>query len=249
MKRIIDIHSHFNHGMRGEPPTDELYKCDLEFLKEEEGRLGISGAGYSTFASVLEANTIEEENEYLFELCQKDPFVYQWVVVDPRQKKTYEQANKMLENKKVLGIKLHSVYHQYDIMEYVDEIFDFASNVKATVLMHPDKILETAKKADFYPNMNLIIAHIGIMEHIEAIKNSKNKNIYTDTSGSYSYKNNIIEYAVQNIGSERIMFGTDTYAAAFQYGRIFFADISEADKENILYKNAERLFKGKFLQR
>jgi len=63
-----------------------------------------------------------------------------------------------------------------------------------------------------------------------------------DTSGMASLKNMLIEYAVSQIGSERILFGTDTYSAASQRGRIEFALISDQDKENILVKNATRLF-------
>jgi predicted TIM-barrel fold metal-dependent hydrolase len=66
--------------------------------------------------------------------------------------------------------------------------------------------------------------------------------VYADTSGSASNKNNVIEYAVSQLGSERILFGTDSYSCAFQRGRIDYADIAEEAKENILYKNALRLF-------
>ncbi len=50
------------------------------------------------------------------------------------------------------------------------------------------------------------------------------------------------------MGSERILFGTDTYAAGFQRGRIEYAQISDADKENILVNNAVRLF-GHLIER
>ena len=48
------------------------------------------------------------------------------------------------------------------------------------------------------------------------------------------------------MGSEKILFGTDTYSFAFQFGRIALSDLSLADKENILWKNATRLFSGAF---
>ena len=72
--------------------------------------------------------------------------------------------------------------------------------------------------------------------------NAKHRNIYTDTSGMASLKNKLIEYAVSQIGSDRILFGTDTYAAGAQRGRIEYAMISQEDKENILFNNAKRLF-------
>ena len=57
-----------------------------------------------------------------------------------------------------------------------------------------------------------------------------------------SLRNKLIEYAVSQIGSDRILFGTDTYSAGAQRGRIEYALISEQDKENILLNNAKRLF-------
>lgn len=47
---------------------------------------------------------------------------------------------------------------------------------------------------------------------------------------------------MKKVGSNKILFGTDTYSCAFQRGRIDYADITELDKENILYKNAFNMF-------
>ena len=91
--------------------------------------------------------------------------------------------------------------------------------------------------------MNLIIAHLCSAEHVEAIKNAKYGNIFTDTSGMDSRFNNIVEYAVEQVGSEKIFFGTDTYSCGFQRGRIEYARISDTDKENILYNNFKKHFR------
>jgi hypothetical protein len=91
--------------------------------------------------------------------------------------------------------------------------------------------------------MTLIIAHLGSVEQVEVVKRAAHGNVYLDTSGNASTKNQVIEYAVSEIGSEKILFGTDTYAVGFQRGRIEHAMISEIDKQNILRYNALRLFK------
>ena len=100
--------------------------------------------------------------------------------------------------------------------------------------------------ADKYPNMTLILAHLCSEEHVDVIQNAKNGNVYTDTSGSASYLNNVLEYAVDRIGSEKILFGSDNYSLEFQFGRVALSRISFADKENILYKNARNLFPKAF---
>ena len=86
------------------------------------------------------------------------------------------------------------------------------------------------------------MAHLGDEPHIQAVKKARYGNVYVDTSGMASLKNRIIEYAVSQMGSERILFGTDTYSAASQRGRIEFSMISDRDKENILVNNAKELF-------
>lgn len=243
----IDIHSHFNHGSRFDCPEDERHIRGIDFIESVYHNAEVSQVGISTFASVLEhVESIIDENEYLHKLIDKKDWVYQWVVIDPRQKQTYRQAEKMLSHPKVLGIKIHPVYHGYNILDYAGELFGFANKHKAVVLMHPQHISQMSSLADGYPDMKLIIAHLSSIEHVDAIANARHGNIYTDTSGSASCCNNIVEYAVKQIGSEKILFGTDTYAFAFQFGRIALSTLSFEEKENILWKNATRLFPKAF---
>lgn len=243
----IDIHSHFNHGSPFDCRQEPIHNRTLEFMKTNYDRFGIICAGMSTYASVLrQPQCVFEENAYLYNLAQKTPWMYQWVVIDPRQKKTYEQAEQMLGNNKVLGIKIHPVYHGYDILDYAESLFSFAHKHKAVVLMHPQHIPDMPKFADKYPDMKLIIAHLGSMDHIDAVANAKNENIYVDTSAGGAGLNSIIEYAVSRVGSEKILFGTDTYSCAYSYPRIALADLPMKDKENILWKNALRIFPESF---
>lgn len=239
---IIDLHTHFKHASKVDESRKNIYKADLDFLKEEHKSMGIQYGCFSSFESMEEPSVIYEENKLLFDIADKNKWVYQWVVLDPRQENLFDQIRGMIHSKKVLGIKIHSVYHKYDILEYGDKIFEFANELKCPVLMHPDKITDMVKFADKYPDMKLIIAHLGGEEHIEAIKHAKHGNIFTDTSGIASSNNNIIEYAVKTVGSEKIFFGTDSYSCAFQLGRIKYARISWTDKQNILYKNALKHF-------
>jgi predicted TIM-barrel fold metal-dependent hydrolase len=245
----IDIHSHFNHGAVGEMSDDGdpllcLQGKELEFLIDEAKRFNVKATAYSSYASVLgKGGDIVSENEYLHSIALENDEVFQWVVIHPEIKETFLQAERMLESKKVLGIKLHPALHGYSITEKGDSVFSFANDLGTAVLIHPTNVLGAAKMADNYPNMSLIIAHLGSRAHIDAIKNAKNGNVYTDTSGYLSSLNRIIEIAVEEIGSEHILFGTDTYSHAFQYCRVAFADIPEEDKRNILYLNAKRLFK------
>ena len=237
----IDFHSHFNHGSRLDPAETDIYKFGLDFLKRGYDAANITTACFSTYAGVLSNEEVAIENDYLYNLALDTPWIYQWVVIEPRHPETFEQAKKMLDSPKCIGIKIHSPCHGYPISEYADAIFSFANERGAVVQMHPDEMNRMPEFANKYPDMKLIIAHLGTVDHVNAIEDAKYGNIYTDTSGVASSNNNVVEYAISRIGADRILFGTDTYAAGFQRGRIEYAPISEEDKIKILGDNAIRI--------
>ena len=109
--------------------------------------------------------------------------------------------------------------------------------------IHPAVENLYSKLEGSYLNIILVaVLSVFVLDLINAVRKAKYGNVYADTSGMASLKNMIIEYAVSQIGSERILFGTDTYSAASQRGRIEFSMISDRDKENILFYNAKELF-------
>ena len=248
----IDSHSHFDHGVPGDlytiasAPARECHRIDLEFLCQRYDSVGVGPACFSTYASVSTNKRVVEENQYLHDLAQKNDRVYQWVVVEPTQPETFRQAEQMLKHKKCIGIKIHPKLHEYDILEYGDKLFSFANDLHAVVQMHPAEIPQMPTFADRYPNMKLIIAHLGNDVFMDAVVSAKHGNIFVDTSGSASHGNNVVERAVKRIGAEHILFGTDGYSSAFQLARIAWADISEADKKKILCDNIKALFPGVF---
>ena len=244
--KMIDLHTHCNSGSPYDVPETDMHKRNFPFLMEEYKSAGISVGGFSYYSAVLHTEEIYEQNELLKAQAEQDERVYQWLVLDPRQERLFEQIRREIGGKKVLGIKLHSVGHKYDICEYGDQIFSFANALGCFVLMHPDKISDMVYFADKYPNMNLIIAHIHSPVYADVIRAAKHGNIFADTSGGDSRSNNVIEYTVERVGSEKIFFGTDTYSAGFQAGRIQFARMSDKDKENILYNNAKLHFSRQF---
>ena len=246
----IDTHCHIRYAPleKLKPiPISEImqegpyYTAYWEELSQMEKAARISTVFASPMEALVDTADTVQANEDMFRLVQDIPNLYQWVVIDPRNDITFEQADRMLKSKKCVGIKLHPRLHQYTLEEYGEKIFSFAENRSAIVQMHHGKE-NYVDLADTFPHATFIVAHLGGALHINAVKNAKHRNIYTDTSGMASLKNKLIEYAVSQIGSDRILFGTDTYAAGAQRGRIEYAMIPQEDKENILFNNAKRLF-------
>lgn len=245
----INTHTHINHGAQGESGTENspAYSAKLDWLRKTELAAGVETMFCSTFASVYGAGRVFEENEYLGQLVKETDFLYQWVVIDPRDERTLEQAERMLNTDKCVGIKLHPHNHNYWWDEFGNALFSFAARHRAIVQIHAtaDDADQILPYADQYPDVTFIMAHLGGEAHANAIAGAKHGNVYVDTSGINSTRNAVVEYAVERVGSERILFGTDTYAAGFQRGRIDYALISDEDKANILRNNALRLFGDK----
>jgi len=219
-------------------------------LKLKCAIIGCGGLGKSHLSNVVTMEDVE-----IVALCDVDEEQFTkatntnlgaGATIDVSNFNLYTQAEEMLGDRKVLGIKIHPAYHGYDIDDYAEELFAFAAKHQSFVLMHPQKIERMAFYADRYPEMKLIIAHLGSIEHVDAIAAARYGNIYTDTSGSASSNNNILEYAVSRVGSEKIFFGTDTYSCAFQFGRVALSALSLEEKENVLFKNAMQHFPWAF---
>ena len=146
----------------------------------------------------------------------------QWVVVHPGQPATFEQVREMLKSPKCVGIKIHPEEHCYAIAEHGRAIFEFAANLRAVILTHsgePNSMpLDFVPFADDFPEVTLILAHLGNSGEagespelqVRAIQASRHGNVYVDTSSAQSILPGLIEWAVSEIGAERILFGTDT---------------------------------------
>lgn len=181
-------------------------------------------------------------------------WIYQWAVVHPKIPDSFVQAKRLLQSEKCVGIKIHPDAHGYHISEYGMKIFEFASRYHAIVETHSGDRLSPPEAftvyGDQYPEVKILLSHLGnncdgdVTHQVRAIQNSKNGNLFTDTSSMKSILPGLIEWAVSEVGSEHILLGTDMplHHAGMMRSRVDYADLQRSDKENILYKNAEKIF-------
>ena len=179
----------------------------------------------------------------------------QWVIIDPGRKETYQQAEQMLGEPHCMGIKLHPEEHCYPITEHGDALFAFAAEHRAVVLVHsgdenslPEDFLPFAER---YPESRVILAHLGNgggasgdpTTQVRAIQASTHGNLYVDTSSARSIMPRLVEWAVGEIGADRILYGTDTplYQSEMQRARIDHAELTDQHKQLILRENAVAL--------
>ena len=101
---------------------------------------------------------------------------------------------------------------------------------------------DLAHLAARFPDVPIIVAHLTAIgcRGVEDIR--PYPNLYVDTSGSQAFAG-ILEYALPRLGADRILFGSDAPGRDFavQLGRIYGAEMSDADRGKILRGNAKRL--------
>lgn len=255
----IDVHGHYGQYVRyGEQsPRDWMHSASAAEVVERARAARIEWTFVSPLTALLprfHADAIAGNREAAH-IVPQTPGLRQYVVIDPRRPETYDQADELLNQPHCVGIKIHPEEHGYPIRERAEPIFAFAAARRAIILSHSSERNSLAADlvpwADRFPEVTLILAHIGCgwdldpTHQVRAIQQSRAGNVYADTSSATSITPRLIEWAVSEVGVDRVLFGSDTplYHAGVQRSRIEQADLSDADKRQILRGNAVRLFR------
>ena len=255
----IDVHAHYGpYERRQDELIDEWLSLDaeevVEHAKNARTRLTIASPMHGLLPRGGNPDVVAANEDAATQAARLDGLL-QWVIVHPQRPETYQQAAEMLSQPQCMGIKIHPEEHVYPIKDYGAEFFEFAAKHDAIVLAHTGDPLSWP--ADFlpfineYPNVRLILAHLGNgggaagdpTLQVKAIQEARHNNVYVDTSSGRSILNGLIEWAVGEIGDDRILYGTDSplYSSVMHRARIDYAGISYESKLRILHKNAEEL--------
>jgi predicted TIM-barrel fold metal-dependent hydrolase len=254
--QAIDVHAHYGKYARPHLRLQNTFaSADAATVEARARQANTQLTIVSPLLGLMprgEADAVAGNREAA-EVVPQHTGLRQWVIVDPRNEATYRQAEEMLGEPHCVGIKIHPEEHLYPITEHGRAIFEFAAGHKAVVLTHSGE--QRSLPADFvtladeYSDVTLILAHIGcgwdddLSHQVRAIQASRHGNIYADTSSSRSIVPNLIEWAVQEVGADRVLYGTDAplYSTAMQRARIDSAELDDAAKKQILRDNAIRI--------
>jgi predicted TIM-barrel fold metal-dependent hydrolase len=253
--RAIDVHGHFGLYDRGPSALiDNMMTGSIEVVRQRAQAVGVAYTVVSALRALIPyGGDVLGGNDEAREAAEKYEDVLFWTVIDPRLPETYRQAEEMLTHPRCKGIKIHPVSHEYEIRDHGAAIFEFAAQYNAVMLTHsgdpgsfPQDFVPFVNQ---YPGVRLILAHLGndsqgnLTRQVYALKHARHDNVYIDTSSARSMFSGLIEWAVKEIGHDRLLFGTDTplYFTASQKARVECAEIDETAKQAILWNNAARL--------
>ena len=148
------------------------------------------------------------------------------------------------------GLKIYSV----PPLQIIDDPYMIPLLAKAAELRIPILAHSTAEECESLarqvPDAMIINAHMGCCPQANgdwrrSIAAAKRfPNIYLDTASS-CFDNGMIEFAIEEAGAEKILYGSDTplLDPALQIAKITESDISRKEKELILHGNIDRLLK------
>jgi predicted TIM-barrel fold metal-dependent hydrolase len=189
-------------------------------------------------------------NEFVYDLKTKtDNRVIQFLWVTTRIEKITDYLNRKYDDWAFHGVKMHQCWEKFSIdSDFFKEVAKWTEEKDLPLFIHlysDNDVLQLIEYKREHPKLKLIVAHLfGLELFIKRFQNDEN--LYFDTSPLQLISDSRLQKAIQYVGMEKILMGTDT-----PYGskdnlrksidRITKLEISKEDKELILGTNMKRL--------
>ncbi len=245
---IIDAHAHLGAEEPVVSGYTPLIKSGIDDIFKLNEKIGIRNCCVSSWLAIwsdhkagneITARAIEKFPEHFIGYASFNPYyVDDWD----------EELNYWFILKKFKGIK---PYYPRILIPYNDvrwgKLFEFGNKFKLFALLHPsDNFVEEVDEiSSLYPDVNFLLAHAGIgFKHvrdlIELVK--KRNNLFFELTFT-NVPDGLIEFLVDEVGPDRIVFGTDQPIRdpAPQLGWVIYSRISPEDKMKILGLNMKRI--------
>ena len=193
--------------------------------------------------------------------------------INPNYPDLVSRVSEDFENSRgFVGLKMLPDYHAYPVTgDHYQPALEYANEKALLVLVHtwggsafnsPQMLDDVAAK---YPRATFLMGHSGYGDWPAAMRVARElSNVYLELTAVYVahdfamqpsgsgtpaalisclHVNGIVEHMVEQVGSGKIIFGTDMpwYSPHFAAGAVLFARIGDDARRDILYRNAERL--------
>jgi len=251
----IDVHAHL--FSRGPVPAQE--EIDMLLRLSRRANIGrtvllgnvVMGEPSNAAPSPESVRTINDHT--LFALRAHPEAFLGFCYLNPAHPVTFllEEIDRCIVQEGMRGIKLWICVPPTD--ERVGPIMEKAAELDVPVLQHswynqelgdhtdptPAQVAEMGRR---FPDVRIIMAHLGGGGCRGVLDIEDVPNISIDTAGSQP-EAGLVDYAVQHLGAERVVFGTDwpVRDIAVQIGRVAGADLTAEQRRLIFRQNAARL--------
>lgn len=250
MRKIIDFHTHPLYDFH---LNEHGFEYDVRRFKDELVAAGVSHACGSAICKSANGRPVEEYerlipllNRQAFEWQEKtEGFLTPGIHIHPRfvQMSCDEIDKAYAKNVRLIG---ELVPYMMGWKEYACsaalEIFEYAAERDMTVSMHPTRYEDMRTLAQTLPHLKIVYAHLtGDEEQLEMTR--RYDNVHYDVSASSGNSPYMLRYALNRVGRERILYGSDYpgYNPIMHKTTVLTSGLTEKEIESVFYRNARRL--------
>jgi uncharacterized protein len=259
---IVDAHTHFgycsNFYMPDVTPERMIETMDLCRIKRI----------CASHIAGLYSHNLEYAYEDTVKAIEKYPGrLYAYAIYDPfLPEESLRMLDRYLPEKSFVGVKIHPAMHEYPIDgERYAPLWEYAAGKRFVILSHtwdptpqntyPYEVVPAQEYAqarlfdgiaEKHRNITFILGHggghyYGQLQAIDMAK--KHENVFLDISGE-AKGFGVVAWLVRELGARRILYASDMnwLDPRGHIGRVLGADVTDGDKQRILYKNADEIF-------
>jgi predicted TIM-barrel fold metal-dependent hydrolase len=246
---VIDAHTHIGEPVRTEE-LGQAPRISPDTLVASMDRAGIDRSITFTDKGLFFYD--KSENDKVAQAMRDHPRrLIGFACVNPRYGlDAVEELRRGILELGLKGLKLHPWVQTFSCTDnMLNPLFEEITKLEIPVLIHTgydifSGPLSVADLARRYPKVPIIMGHSGCCGlWYDAIKAAKRReNLYLETSGNLSVA---IEKMVDNVGSDRVLFGSDMpwVNSAMEVLKVRKLNLTDQDKDLILGGNIERLMK------
>ena len=248
--KVEDCPIYDMHGHMGPHYAIYMNRCEADAMVEHMRRIGVKKLVFSHHEVLFG----DMRNAQVVGICKKFPDILRmYVGIVPRYPENIKEDLAQFDKwaPYAVGLKFLAGYYNIPVTDKAWKYaLDFANERGLPILNHTwgnnpcnggPVMLEIAQK---YENIRFFMGHsiYGDWDYAEKVVKETAGNVWLELTAIPGELGKV-EMLVKRVGSERLLYGTDMpWFDEFQgVGGILAAEISDEDKRNILYKNAERI--------
>lgn len=264
--KIIDFHTHIyppKIASKAVGSVGDFYNLKMYGKGTAENLIALGKEGgvtnYVILPVAVTPHHVSSINDFAISECEKHPEFYGFGTIHAEFENKIEELER-IKGLGLLGIKTHPDTQRFDIDdERMFEVYDFLQQNGLPIIMHcgdyrykyshPKKLKRVLR---MFPSLTVIGAHFGGWSVFDlAYEYLKNENCYLDTSSSFDMLGKKrAQELIRMYGAERMVFGSDFPMSSPKkvLKTLLSFDLTDSEKELILYKNAEKILKHKICE-
>lgn len=258
---IIDCHCHIYPDKIADKAVHSIADfynipmlCDgrYESLIKSGDKIGVKH--YIVFSVATTPHQVHSINTFISDIVKKsDGLLTGLGTLHPDSESISDDIEEII-SLGLKGVKIHPDFQKFRIDDEKCEMIYALSEGRLPILMHtgdnrynfsnPENLIPVLEK---HKNLTVIGAHFGGWSCWKeaAEKLHKYDNFYVDCCSTFNWLSvNKVEELIRIYGSEKVLFGTDfpMWDHETEFEKFNMMNLTVAEKENILYKNALKLF-------